>query len=751
MFVICSSLSVASGICLALVQLTGQPYPGFRYWTIGVLGQGIGFTLFAYARMLPPLIPSVAGNLLYSLYPMFYSRGLRVFAGRKAPVFPLVLASVYDLFATYYFSAVHTSLNWRVASGQLVIMPFFIDAAWVVLRDPAFRYPVVRRWLASTFSLMILFGLTRVALMFTFEPNRTQIWGQSAIQVVYMPLLTALSFSAAMGVMVLNFLRATKDLREKERLLREDVAARTAVESALRESETRYRELVERSPESVIVHRKGIIVYANPAAAVMFGASGPSDLTGRVFLDLIHPNYHAEVIERRRNVQEQGIGGSLVEMVYLKIDGTPFEVETQSARIAFDGIPAVQIAAHDISQLKQAAAEKMEFERKLRETQKLESLGVLAGGIAHDFNNILTGILGNASLASLELDQGSPAANNIRAITEGSQRAADLCRQMLAYSGKGNFLIQNVSLNRLVHDTAHLLQVSISKDAELALDLKADLPAIKADATQMRQVIMNLVINASEAIGERRGLIRLSTGVQEVDRPLLSNPGVIAAPDCTEGPYAYLEVSDNGCGMSPATLSRIFDPFFTTKFAGRGLGLAAVLGIVRGHKGLLRIDSVLDKGTKFRLLFPVAQGDEDPVHPSGPPVLAWKGSGLVLVVDDEESVRQTAMKMLQKLGFEVELAPDGAEAVRRFRASPGRYTLVMMDLTMPHMDGRQAFLEMRAIRQDVRLVLMSGFNETEAVSRFSDREAAGFLPKPFGFGALSQLLRSILEAPSRAM
>jgi two-component system cell cycle sensor histidine kinase/response regulator CckA len=414
-------------------------------------------------------------------------------------------------------------------------------------------------------------------------------------------------------------------------------------------------------------------------------------------------------------------------------------------RLEFDaeGRPRKMLGTiQDITGRKQAEAERQQLERKLLETQKLESLGVLAGGIAHDFNNILTGILGNATLASLDLPAGSPVHDNLETIRQASLRAADLCKQMLAYSGKGRFVVQNLSLNGLVEETTHLLQISISKKAVLRFNLYPALPPIEADATQLRQVIMNLVINASEAIGEKSGVISLSTGLARVDRDYLG--GTLLAPELPEGTYVFLEVADSGCGMSPETQAKIFDPFFTTKFAGRGLGLAAVLGIMRGHKGALKIHSEPGQGTTFKLLFPCAAGDSELIAAESVAKPAWRGHGCVLVADDEESVRSTTALMLRKLGFEVALAADGREAVEIFRAEPDRFTLVLMDLTMPHLDGEQAFAELRQIREDVRVVLMSGFNEQEVISRFSGKGMGGFLQKPFAYEGLSNVAHRVL-------
>ncbi len=389
--------------------------------------------------------------------------------------------------------------------------------------------------------------------------------------------------------------------------------------------------------------------------------------------------------------------------------------------------------------------ESRRLESKLVESAKLESLGVLAGGIAHDFNNLLTGILGNASLARLELPPTSLGQPMIDQIEIAARRAADLCKQMLAYSGKGRFVIQRLDLNKLIEDTSHLLQISIAKNCVLRFNLGTGLPAVNADATQLRQVIMNLVINASEAIGNRSGVLALSTGVARVDEEYLRGFRPDASP--APGDYVFVEVSDNGCGMDTATLAKIFDPFFTTKFTGRGLGLAAVLGIVRGHKGGLKVYSEVGKGTTFKLFFPVATGRaQDSAQPFPDATGGYRGAGTVLVVDDEETVRTVAARMLERLGFAVALASDGREGVEKFRAAPTRYAFVLLDLTMPHLDGEETFRQMRQIRPGVRVILTSGFNKLEAVNRFTGKGLAGFIQKPFELTNLMQVIRSVTEA-----
>ncbi len=394
-----------------------------------------------------------------------------------------------------------------------------------------------------------------------------------------------------------------------------------------------------------------------------------------------------------------------------------------------------------------AEEERKRMETKLQETQKLESLGVLAGGIAHDFNNLLTSILGNASLARLDTPPRSPVEQCLEQIERTSLRAAELCKQMLAYAGKGRFVVRLIDLSKLVEDTAHLLQISISKKAVLRFDLAAGLPPVMADASQLRQIVMNLVINASEAIGDRSGVIALHTGLVRADRRYLADTWL--APGLPEGDYAFLEVSDSGSGMTPELKARIFEPFFTTKFTGRGLGLAAVLGIVRSHNGTLKVYSEPGKGSTFKLLLPIAAGvaTEQPVASS--PADTWRGSGRILVVDEEETLRTVLARVLENLGFTATLAADGREAAALFEAEPDAFAAVVMDLTMPHLDGTEAYARMRRVRPDVRVLLMSGFSEEAATINFAGKGLAGFLQKPFELAHLRDKIRAVFEVPAK--
>ncbi|HXI79586.1 MAG TPA: response regulator [Verrucomicrobiae bacterium] len=379
------------------------------------------------------------------------------------------------------------------------------------------------------------------------------------------------------------------------------------------------------------------------------------------------------------------------------------------------------------------------IEAKVLEVQKLESLGVLAGGIAHDFNNLLVAILGNASLALLDLPQDSPARPSIADIEIAGQRAGELARQMLAYCGRSKFQIEPIELAELVRELMTLLRVSIGKSVVIKLDLPDDPIIVDADAAQIRQVVMNLVINAADAIGDRSGIVTIRVRRLEADAAYLADahPG----SNLAAGSYAALEVSDTGLGMDKETQARIFDPFFTTKFAGRGLGLAAVLGIVRGHGGALRVYSELGRGSTFRIVLPLSASS--PVRAEDPET-DWSGTGRILVVDDDAMVRTVARRLLESFGLTVVEATGGAEAITMFVDEAETIDGILLDLTMPDVGGAQVFRAVRAIRPDVPVVLMSGYHEDEASAAFDGQGLAGFVQKPFTPADLSRRMRVAL-------
>ena len=395
----------------------------------------------------------------------------------------------------------------------------------------------------------------------------------------------------------------------------------------------------------------------------------------------------------------------------------------------------------DLTEQRKLEEDRRRLEAQLQYSQKLESLGVLAGGIAHDFNNLLVSILGHASLALEDMPAQSPARDNLQQIETAAMRAAELCKQMLAYSGKGRFVIRRVNLSELVEEMANLMQVSISKKVTLRFNLEKNLWPIEVDVTQMRQIVMNLITNASEACGENNGSITISTGIMFVDHDYLSTV-VLDAP-LNEGKYVFLEVSDTGCGMDQETQARIFDPFFTTKATGRGLGMAAVLGIVRGHRGAIKCYSEPGRGTNFKILLPAASGDAEPIEERKSPALPFR-TATILVVDDEDGVRILAQRALERQGFKVITACDGREAMEIFRDSQDEISVVLLDMTMPHMSGDEVFREMRKLRDNVRVILSSGYNEQDATNRFVGSGLAAFIQKPYRPSELIELINRVL-------
>jgi PAS domain S-box-containing protein len=438
-----------------------------------------------------------------------------------------------------------------------------------------------------------------------------------------------------------------------------------------------------------------------------------------------------------------------VEHNHLGPSGENLVVEVIAAPIFGADGEVVQVIEtfRDVTDRKKMEEAKFDLERQLLHTQKLESLGVLAGGIAHDFNNLLMAILGNADLALLEMSPLSPSRKNIEEIEKASRRAADLAKQMLAYSGKGRFVLEPIDAGELLSEMAHLLEVSISKNVVLKYNFADNLPAFMGDATQIRQVVMNLITNASEAIDGKSGVIALSTGAMDCDREYLERTsdfqGVAIEGALTEGLFVYFEVADTGCGMDSETIARIFDPFFTTKFTGRGLGMSALQGIVRGHGGTIKIYSEKGKGTTFKVLFPVGELDGVLTDKENTVTLAqekWKGEGTILIADDEETVLAVGRRMLEHMGFDVLTAADGREAMKVFREHADQIVCVLLDLTMPHMNGVEVFREMRRFHPNVTVILCSGYNEQDAVQHFIGKGLAGFIQKPYTLALLREKL-----------
>lgn len=501
--------------------------------------------------------------------------------------------------------------------------------------------------------------------------------------------------------------------------------------SALQANE-HLRRVLESAPLILwAIDSTGKITLSEGKGLVGLGVA-PGQLVGMSVFDL-----YAESPEIIKVVKRGLTGEEFSHQV--PAGGRVFETHYSPLRDDAGAVAGFLAVSVDVTERCRADEAREELQVKLLKVQKLESLGLLAGGIAHDFNNILTAIMGSASSALLTLGRESAARSELENVVDAAHRAALLTKQMLAYAGKGHFEVKAVDLSSLVQEMVPLLESTLSRKVQLRLDLQAELPTVEADIAQLQQILMNLVVNGGEAHQDRPGTIFVSTGVQDVDAERART--LLGTEELRAGRYVVLEVRDTGNGMDEETLHRVFDPFFSTKFTGRGLGLAAVLGIARAHAGALQVSSTPGQGSTFKVYLPASDA---PVQPSKPRSSDFRGAGLVLVVDDDTGVRTTVRYMLEYFGFSVIEAVDGREGVDTFRERADEIRLVFLDMTMPRLNGEEAFREIRQIRPGVRVILTSGYNEIEATRRFTSKGLAGFLQKPFGAGDLADKLHAVV-------
>jgi len=519
-----------------------------------------------------------------------------------------------------------------------------------------------------------------------------------------------------------------------------DITARKSAEAEA----GRLLEIIGASTDFILTaDSDGYILYANNALLRLLGYRNIAELHRRPIVEVFNESA-ASMLKKEVIPVALNSNAWHGELILRDKQGREVHVSivTLAHRDDANDATTLSFVMRDISRQKQAEAEKIEQERRILQVQKAESLGVLAGGIAHDFNNLLTAMLGNANLARLDLPPESPIHNPLTQVENAATRAAVLCQQMLAYAGRSPLSPEEVDLNALISETRQLLNVSIGKKIQVDLQLAQPLALIKATPAQIQQVIMNLTLNASEAIGDKEGRITIKTATMKMGSAELNDR--FKAPASPTGTYVMLEIEDTGCGIPAESLSRIFEPFYTTKFTGHGLGLAAAAGIVKSHKGAIHAFSRLGSGSTFQVLFPATTPSKDPFESDHDQAVNWRESGLVLVVDDEPSVRTVASRMLESFGFTTVTAVDGMDGVERFRQHAGDLRLVLLDLTMPRMGGEEAFVEMHGIDARIPIVLMSGFTEKLTLERFDRTKPVGFLAKPFTHSILKTRLQSLL-------
>jgi len=632
-------------------------------------------------------------------------------------------------------------------SAALALLTFFVSLAYVILqvfgRSASFVFVLFyflviagSAWqgygpgiLASTLVTFV------VAPIFSWRPHHLGVPELLRFAILLIISLLISRISAIVHRRQDELLLTTQEL-ERRVQLRTEEALRSA--DAKREAEHSLYEkaqLLDLARDAILsLDFDGTIRFWNSGAERMYGWTS-QEAIGKCSRELLRTVFPAPMREIEIKLVARGYWEG--EVVHTRRDGVALRMMSRWAlRKGEEGRPV------GFLEINTDITEKLRIEEQLRHTQKLESLGVLAGGVAHDFNNLLTGILGNASLAHDALPPYHPNRLLLQEVMKASERAADLTRQLLAYAGKGRFVMRTLKLSTLVEEISGLVQTSIPKHVQVLHELAHGLPGIDADPGQLQQIVMNLVINGGEAIGPEGGTVVVRTGIQQVDRQYIdgmSTAGELLQP----GEYIRLEVCDTGSGMTSETLARIFDPFFTTKFAGRGLGLSAVLGIVRAHKGALKVESQPGQGTTFKVLFPASTNQV--VAVSAAPKGSLAGSGTVLVVDDEELVRKTATYTLQRYGYRTMAAEDGSRAVEIYKSQPDGIVLVLLDLTMPGVTGEEALRQLQVINSSVRVLLSSGYNEMEAVQRFAGKGLAGFIQKPYTAAALAEKVKEVLH------
>ena len=523
--------------------------------------------------------------------------------------------------------------------------------------------------------------------------------------------------------------------------------ARRRAEEALRLSETRLRQVIDLVPHQIFAKdESGRFLLANRALSERLGRP-VEEILGRR-LDELHPHPKEidPLLELEQGIFEETTEPQAIEHPWTDRDGEEGILRTEVLPFAVSGSsrPAVLGISIDVTEERKAEEKRRRVETRLLEAQRMESLSRLAGGVAHDFNNVLMGILGNASLALMELAPGAHLRRLVEPIEKSAQRAAELSGKLRTYAGGGMLRLEPLDFSALVDETARLLQTSMSARIDLDLDLTDGLPSVDADPSQLQQAISHLITNATEALEGEPGKVSIRTGTWSLEEG--ETRPVLLGKELDPGRYVVLEVADDGRGMDEAMRSRIFDPFYTTDFASRGLGLAAVLGIVRSHGGTIEVESELGEGSVFRVFLPASQRtpvvSSLPSHDTG----WWQGEGTVLVVDDEDTVRKVARRILERAGFETLGACHGREAIEILNEDPERITAVLLDLRMPVMDGAETLPALRFLRPNIPVVVASGYSEHEIADRVSGEASTAVLAKPYRATQLLDAMRQVMTA-----
>jgi two-component system cell cycle sensor histidine kinase/response regulator CckA len=517
----------------------------------------------------------------------------------------------------------------------------------------------------------------------------------------------------------------------------QDITERQRVERELYQSENRYRALLQAMPDLLFLFDGDGIYLDYHAGDPNELLHSPEYFLGRRLEEILPTDLASRFMGAIESAKRTKSPQVLEYELTIRENVIPYE----SRLIPLDDNRFLMIA-RNITERKRIEREKAQFELQLQEGQRMESLGVLAGGIAHDFNNLLTGIMGFADLAAAELPPDSSIQDYLRQIQKSSRRAAELCAQMLAFAGKGLYIRGEVDLNQILRESISMVQLSIHRRISIVSQLEERPILIEADIQQMRQLTINLLLNASEAIGNNEGSIEIHSSRMMTSREYLN--GFRFGSDRPEGDYLLLRIRDTGCGILEQNLSRIFEPFYTTKFTGRGLGLSAVLGIVRTTLGAIRVQSQVGSGSVFEILFPISKTEK--LLPPNPESSSKPEPGIILVADDESTIRLLLSHILKPKRFEVFLAENGRQLLDLLPIHASHTRLIFLDLTMPVLSGEETLHQLRQNYPDMPVVLMSGYSVGEISQRFQDPHIIGFLQKPFGPTEVMEMVQKVVSS-----
>ncbi len=714
---------------------------GFGRWTTANLLVVMSMPLLALGEFGPDWLSVLGANLLLLFASILYLEGARQFRGVHPRLLYTYVAAGVALLGIAYFDFIKPSVNARIALMSLLMGTLGILCSFTLLKAAATRDRTGIRVSAIAFGISAAVLIGR-AIYFVLSPASNSLFAPNWINGAFIMAASLALATCSVSLIVMTDEGVMMDLKEAEgRALKAGAEAEQSrqAEALLRESEARFRSMADTAAVMICV--------SGPDKHATFFNKGWLDFTGRTldqelgygWTEGVHPQdldtclagYSASFDARQDCQLEYRLRRADGEYRWVICRGVP----RYDPGAVFAGYIA---SAIDITEVKRAQEEALT-------RQKLESLGILTGGVAHDFNNLLGSVIAEAELAEMELAEGTSPLPEIHRIKTIALRASEIVRELMIYSGHDKAHFEAVNLSDVIDEMLELLKVSISKHAMLKVDLQHGLPEVRGNSSQIRQIVMNLIINASEAIGEGNGVITV-TASRALQAPGLDAKGW---PNVPAGEHLLLQVSDTGCGMTKDVQAKIFDPFFTTKFVGRGLGLAVVQGIVRTHGGAINLSSAPGKGTTIQIFFPCTHMSAQASIAA--PVQSLNQhhaslGGTVLLVEDEERLRQSVSSMLRKKGFSVFEAGDGSAAIDILRAGTYSLDVMLLDITIPGVSSREVLEEVRLTQPGLRVILTSAYNRELAAQSLDAAHVQGFIRKPFHFSDLEQLLYSTLSA-----